>query len=105
VPELCGDDSWFQSGMCVSLSEDDLAALPALSIRLGGVYDVVLSPADYMLRYLRNGKVYRCVGIMGMDGLGGMVVLGNTLMQRYVTVYDRTNSRIGFAEAAENCGE
>lgn len=39
-----------------------------------------------------------------MDGLGGMVVLGNTMMQRYVTVYDRVNRRVGFAEAAPKCG-
>jgi hypothetical protein len=105
VPELCGEDSWFQSGMCVSLSAADLAALPTLTFNIGGKLELVLNPADYMLLYSRGGKTYRCVGIMGMDGLGGMVVLGNTLMQRYVTVYDRANSRIGFAEAADNCGE
>lgn len=105
IPELCGSDSWFQSGMCVSLSERDLGRLPALTLTVGGRVRLVLRPRDYMLSYSRGGKTYRCVGIMGMDGLGGMVVLGNTLMQRYVTVYDRRNARLGFAEAAEKCGD
>lgn len=105
VPELCGTDSWFQSGMCVSISEADLKRLPDLTLTVGGELELVLRPVDYMLSYTRAGKTYRCVGIMGMDGLGGMVVLGNTLMQRYVTVYDRRNGRMGFAEAADNCGD
>lgn len=107
VPELCGQDSWFQSGMCVSLTETDLNNLPNLAFVLGPTQDLKLelTPNDYMLKYTRAGKTYRCVGIMGMDGLGGLVVLGNTLMQRYVTVYDRRNDRIGFAQAAKNCGD
>lgn len=105
VAELCGSDSWFQSGMCVSLSDEDLRRLPDLTVTVGGSLELVLRASDYMLSYSRGGKTYRCVGIMGMDGLGGMVVLGNTLMQRYVTVYDRRNGRMGFAEAAPNCGD
>lgn len=105
VPELCGEDSWFQSGMCVSLAMEDLAKLPSISFNVEGQVDLVLAPEDYMLEYKRGSRTYRCVGMMGMDGLGGMVVLGNTLMQRYVTVYDRVNSRLGFAEVAPNCGD
>ncbi|CAN8073733.1 unnamed protein product [Agarophyton chilense] len=105
VPELCEYDSWFQSGMCVSLSDKDMKMLPTLTLELGGVVRLTLTAEDYMLRYDRGGKTYRCVGIMGMDGLGGMVVLGNTLMQKYVTVYDRRRGKIGFAESADNCGD
>lgn len=102
--ELCGDDSWFQSGMCVSISEADLLSLPSLTLTVGGRLKLVLRPSDYMLSVDREGKMFRCLGIMGLDGLGGMVVLGNTVMQRYATVYDRARGRIGFAEGAENCG-
>ncbi|PXF42676.1 Cathepsin D [Gracilariopsis chorda] len=105
VPELCEEDSWFQSGMCVSLSDEDMKLLPTLTMEVGGSVRLSLRPTDYLLKYERDGKSYRCVGIMGMDGLGGMVVLGNTLMQRYVTVYDRRRGRIGFAEAAAQCGD
>lgn len=105
VAELCGSDSWFQSGMCVSLSEADLRRLPSLTLTVGGTLQLELRARDYMVRYARGGRTYRCVGIMGMDGLGGLVVLGNTLMQRYVTVYDRRRGRLGFAEAARNCGD
>lgn len=105
IPELCGKDSWFQSGMCVMLSAEDLSKMPALTLTLNGTLPLTLRASDYMLRYERHSKQYRCVGLMGMDGLGGMVVLGNTLMQRYVTVYDRANARLGFAEAAPRCGD
>lgn len=105
VPELCTADSWFQSGMCVNLGDEELALMPTLSFTVGGDVQVTLRPQDYMLSYRRGRRQYRCVGIMGMDGLGGMVVLGNTLMQRYVTVYDRKNGRIGFALAAPMCGD
>jgi hypothetical protein len=104
VPELCEEDSWFQSGMCVSLSRTDLERLPPLTITLTNGVGLTLAPTDYMLEYRRGSKIYRCIGIMGMDGIGGMVVLGNTLMQKYVTVYDRANQQLGFAEAAPNCG-
>lgn len=104
VPELCAEDSWFQTGTCVVLSDEDLAKLPDLTFRISGTVELTLRPQDYMLEYRRGFKSYRCVGIMGMDGLGGMVVLGNTLNQRYVAVYDRMNSRIGFGEARANCG-
>lgn len=104
VPELCAEDSWFQTGTCVVLNDEDLAKLPALTFRISGTVELTLRPQDYMLEYRRGFKSYRCVGIMGMDGLGGMVVLGNTLNQRYVAVYDRMNSRIGFGEARANCG-
>lgn len=105
VPELCHPDSWFQSGMCVNLSDQDLALMPTFSFNVGGDVRLTLRPEDYMLAYKRGRRQYRCVGIMGMDGLGGMVVLGNTLMQRYVTVYDRKGGRIGFALAAAKCGD
>lgn len=105
VPELCDEESWLQSGMCVSLSDKDLTLLPNLTLVVGNKVKLVLRPDDYMLSYVRGKKKYRCVGIMGMDGLGGMVVLGNTLMQRYVTVYDRESGRIGFGEAAPGCGD
>jgi len=104
VPELCADDSWFQTGTCVVLSDEDLHKLPPLTFRISGTVELTLRPQDYMLEYRRGFKSYRCVGLMGMDGLGGMVVLGNTLNQRYVAVYDRMNSRIGFGEARPNCG-
>lgn len=105
VPELCGPDSWFQSGMCINLADEDLALMPSFTFTVGGDVRLTLRAQDYMLSYRRNRRTYRCVGIMGMDGLGGMVVLGNTLMQRYVTVYDRKSGRIGFAQAAPRCGD
>ena len=109
VPELCGTNSWFKNGMCVSLSVEDLQKLPTLSFQVGGNNDenvkLEFEPWEYMIEYKRDGKRFRCIGIMGLDGLGGLVILGNTVMQKYVVVYDRQNGRIGFAKAAKKCGQ
>lgn len=59
VPELCGEDSWFQSGMCVSLSENDMRNLPTLTFNLEDGLDLELRPEDYMLEYRRGAKSYR----------------------------------------------
>jgi hypothetical protein len=59
VPELCGEDSWFQSGMCVSLSKQDMANLPTLTLNLEAGLDLELRPEDYMLKYIRGVKTYR----------------------------------------------
>lgn len=52
------------------------------------------------------GQQYRCVGIAAIDNISEVdVILGNTLNMRYVTIYDRENKRMGFAERRANCGE
>ena len=110
IPELCGSISWFQNGMCVSLSSEDLKKLPTISFAVGDEREkdrhvmLEFEPEEYMIEYYRGGKNYRCIGIMGLDGIGGLVILGNTVMQKYITVYDRENYQIGFAKAARNCG-
>eukprot|EP00172_Hildenbrandia_rubra_P000837 Plantae.Rhodophyta-Hildenbrandia_rubra.ctg1476.p1 GENE.Plantae.Rhodophyta-Hildenbrandia_rubra.ctg1476~~Plantae.Rhodophyta-Hildenbrandia_rubra.ctg1476.p1 ORF type:complete len:485 (-),score=36.03 Plantae.Rhodophyta-Hildenbrandia_rubra.ctg1476:19-1473(-) len=108
VPELCGSSSWFQNGMCVSLSMSDLKKLPTISFTVGDDDQNVqleFEPWEYMIEYKRDGRSFRCIGIMGLDGIGGMVILGNTVMQKYVVVYDRQNYRVGFTRAAASCGQ
>lgn len=47
-------------------------------------------------------EIYRCLGIHYMQNLermGNDMILGGTLLQRYYTVYDREQMRLGFAKA------
>lgn len=110
VPGLCNTDKpWFMPSACVKLDPDILARLPSFTFHLGekGEFDLELRPEDYMLRMDRPAEQgYRCVGIMAMKEMqeGTDIIFGNTVMQRYVSYYDRKGKRIGFAEAAEGCG-
>lgn len=110
VPGLCGTEKpWFMPAACVKMDPDLIAKLPSFTFHLGenGEFDLVLRPEDYMLHMDNPAqRGYRCVGIMAMASMqeGTDIIFGNTVMQRYVSLYDRKNKRLGFAEAAEGCG-
>lgn len=105
VPGLCGSDSWFQAAHCTKLEEDELLKLPTLTIPLTG-FDLKLGPKSYMINYSSKGPDFWCVGIMSLNGMSGGVdvILGNVVMNKYVTIYDRDEKRIGFVESDTKCG-
>lgn len=108
VPGLCpsGDnESWFQAAHCTRLRSEDYKKMPTLTFKLEG-FDVVMEPSDYLINYASKGPDLWCVGIMALDAMSGGVdvILGNTVMKKYVTIYDRENSRVGFAESDTKCG-
>mmetsp|Transcript_6213 Transcript_6213/g.26246 ORF Transcript_6213/g.26246 Transcript_6213/m.26246 type:complete len:279 (+) Transcript_6213:850-1686(+) len=106
VPGLCGKNSWFQPAVCVTINDAGLALMPKLSFLVGPDKEVLeLLPEHYMLPFEDTGKKFRCVGIMTSDGISEVdVILGNTLNMRYVTTYDRKNSRMGFSQRRKDCG-
>lgn len=110
IPGLCDTDKpWFMPASCVKMSDDILKRMPTFVFHLGPnkEFDLELRPQDYMLKMDKPGHMdYRCVGIMAMREMhdGTDIIFGNTVMQRYVSHYDRRNNRLGFAEAAEGCG-
>lgn len=110
VPGLCNTDKpWFMPSACVKLDPEMVAKLPSFTFHLGtnGEFDLELRPEDYMLQMNRpTEQGYRCVGIMAMKKMqkGTDIIFGNTVMQRYVSHYDRKGKRLGFAEAVEGCG-
>lgn len=111
VPGLCARKSWFRPAACVPLTDAMIAKLPTLKFLIGDKdkFELLLPPEDYMIKYHHQGHLHsalRCVGIMAMKHLshGHDAILGNTVMQRYVTHYDRKSKRVGFAEAKAGCG-
>lgn len=110
IPGLCDTAKpWFMPGTCVKMSSDVLKIMPTFTFHLGPnrEFDLELRPEDYMLKMEKPGHMeYRCVGIMAMREMqkGTDIIFGNTVMQRYVSHYDRKNKRLGFAEAVEDCG-
>lgn len=104
VPHLCDANTWFRGGHCAHLRDADRRKLPTLVFQLEG-FNVTLEAGDYMIRNRSNGTDYWCVGIMGLDSLSGGVdaIFGNTVIKKYVTVYDREKERVGFALSGGNC--
>lgn len=112
VPGLCpgqgssdDEESWFQAAHCAQILAEDRHHLPTLTFRLEG-FDLVMGPEDYLINYASKGSEFWCVGIMSLDSMSGGidVILGNTVMKKYVTQYDRANGRVGFALSDTNCG-
>eukprot|EP00871_Galdieria_phlegrea_P001445 jgi/Galph1/2300/GphlegSOOS_G975.1 len=102
VPGLCGSKTWFQTATCVSLYEEELQKLPTLKLRIANTIDLELNPKDYMLTYHQAGETYYCLGIESLPSDGSsLVILGNTVMSKYMTVFDRRNSQMGFALAGD----
>lgn len=105
VPGLCGADTWFQAAHCTQLEDNELMKLPTLTIPLDG-FDLQMGPKDYMINYASKGPDIWCVGIMSLDAMSGgvNVILGNVVMNKYVTIYDREQKRIGFIDSDTKCG-
>lgn len=108
VPHLCDAYTWFRPTACIVMPDEVLAKLPSLTFRLGlhNEFDLVLQPDDYMIKAKQGRQELRCVGFMALDSLspGTDAIFGNTIMMRYLTVYDRESKRMGFAESSKTCG-
>ncbi|GJQ11430.1 hypothetical protein GpartN1_g3221.t1 [Galdieria partita] len=113
VSGLCGEDgdpdlSWFDPDYCALLEDSEIRQLPNIEFHLKNNVLLTLEPEDYMLKVespnVLTGEVeiYRCLGIHYMQHLermGNDMILGGTILQRYYTVYDREQMRLGFARA------
>lgn len=105
VHGLCGSDSWFKPAHCANLPDDQRKQLPTIVIPLENNVNLELTPNEYMINYASKGKDFWCVGLMSLDSMSGGidVILGNTVMKKYVTTFDREKHRIGFAKSRGDC--
>lgn len=110
VKGLCGDDSWFDSGLCETFDpaeEDDILdnKLPVITLRLKGGYIIELTPRDYLLSYEFGNEHYMCLGIMYMAGTSNEFLFGNTINLKYSMIYDREKHQLGIGKRAASCAD
>jgi len=87
-------------GKCLLFGEDELNQMPDIEFQFKGA-SVKLNAHAY-LRYVADDASY-CgnLGFYPQDGVG--IILGDTFMHAYYTIFDRGNKTIGFATVNE-CG-
>ncbi len=84
-------------GKCFDMTAAEIAAFPSITLSVPGI-DLVMDAEDYLRKDFGlvhpTGKTCLAVGDTGNEGL---FIVGDTLLINYLTVFDRGNSRIGFA--------
>lgn len=97
-------------GTCYPISAEQEKAFPTLSFNIAGAsgstaLTLTMAPSQYLIyRYYYGDK---CLGILptGSEFAGGLFIVGDTLMEKYLTVFDNTNNQIGWAPVnAQYCG-
>jgi len=106
---LCGIDNVLNlaSDKCLLFTDKELDAMPAIEFAFIGTtpestVSVSISARDYLRYSIADGNRY-CgrLGVYQMDDFG--IILGDTFMRAFYTVFDKQHKKIGFA-VAQNCG-
>jgi len=94
----------FLNGGCISAQEmgNKLPSFPPVSFVFKGMNEKNFTLPVPGSSYIFQAGTQYCFGIQGAIGIG--IVLGDLFMVNYYIVFDRTNSRLGFAPlAAGSC--
>jgi len=84
-------------GECSWLHCPEYSTLPNLEFVLNN-YSFVLTPQEYIME--TGGACISCLMAMDIaEPIGPLWILGDRFMEKFYTVFDYENSRVGFAEA------
>jgi hypothetical protein len=118
-----------ESGQCVSMQESDLQKIPDLKFSFeSSVQNETISvniPGKFLIRYFPSeSKFWDFCGTFGISSLSAVfgeknfqrkfqnylkknlrfIILGETFMKPFYSIFDRKNNQIGFA-SMKNCGK
>jgi cathepsin D len=89
------------SGECIWTVCPKTSGLPTINFKLNG-HDFPLTGDDYVMRVTSMGQTECLSSFMGMDmpaEIGPLVILGDTFIRRYYSVFDFGNKRVGLAQS------
>lgn len=97
-------DATLFDGSCYTFTQQQLNAFPNVTFTVPNI-NLVLQPSNYILKnYGTNFQPGQyCLGIDN-TGPGGLQIVGDTLMENYLTVFDLQNQQIGWAPVSSKCG-
>jgi len=91
---------WFRQHL-LPKNCDDVDHLPKLGLRISGGSILSLLPADYIDQ--TDGKCDLALMPSNLQSANGQrLVLGDSFLHRYTTIFDRQNLRMGFGVAADD---
>ena len=80
---------------------EEVSNLPTLSFTISGT-DFPVPPSAYVLKVQQFGKTVCLLGFAATEfetGMGQCVILGDSFLKEYYSIYDTYNARVGFAKA------
>jgi len=110
--QMCADSSLASCAAlwqneCVSLTDEQVAAYPPLSLQLDGI-SLAMTAKDYLLlgSPLATSAGQYCLGIRDGGNAGGSgFIIGDTTMRHYYLVFDLARKTIGWGKVSEaGCG-
>ena len=90
--------------VCYNFTQAQIDMFPTITFQVTGI-ELEMTAAQYILfEYGVNFKAGEsCLGISS-TGAGGLFIVGDTLIERYLVVFDQTNQKIGWAPVSDQCG-
>jgi hypothetical protein len=102
---LCHSRFWSEAPSCTLLSDAAYRSFPDITIRFDSDATLNISRDTYLIRAELAGELYYCLGLEVLSPTGALVVIGDLVLRRFTTVFNRENSSIGFAPSVPGCGQ
>ena len=105
LPGVCNTTKSIFDKYCYDYTPEQMALFPNVTLALDNNVNLNMYPKDYLLQGepSESADVY-CLGLRD-TGHNGLLIIGDTTMQNYYMVMDRTNEQIGWAKVNRtSCG-